>query len=416
MKKRTLTDKFIRGLREPCEVTDAKTTGLAFRVWPSGFKTWRFRYRSPEVTKDGAKVLRSASLGEYAPGREDSVGLAEARDRAEAYRRAIRDGVDPVEQDKRERRVAEVERAATVRRLGERFVAEYAKPRKKSWKEDKRQLASFVYPAWGDRPAREITRADVRALVAVKARDAPVAANRLHALLSRLFNWACEQDVVDASPVAGTKAPTKETSRQRVLTDDEVKAFWSATEPRDLDDPDDERMTPSMSAFWRLRLVTAQRAVEVAGMRWRELDLESGWWTIPPERSKNGESHRVYLTDLARDVVATCPRVKGDPHVLVGARGKRAQRAARRKLALDDFRGHDLRRTAATIMGNVGVDWFAIGRVLNHEPPRGSTAVYVRSTFDREKRAALESLERRLRAIVKGEARGAEVIPLARSA
>jgi integrase len=167
-------------------------------------------------------------------------------------------------------------------------------------------------------------------------------------------------------------------------------------------------MSAPMSAAWRLRLLTAARKVEVEKMRWSEIDGD--WWTIPGERSKNGKSHRVPLSDLALEALAGLERV--NDYVLAGARGKRKQAAGARLIAIDDFQGHDLRRTAASMMASAGVARHVIGRVLNHADG-GVTAVYDRHSYDGEKRAALDALARKVRSIVEpGE--GAEVVPIRR--
>lgn len=170
-------------------------------------------------------------------------------------------------------------------------------------------------------------------------------------------------------------------------------------------------MPAPMAAFYRLRLLTAQRGGEVVAMRWRDIDIEQDWWTIPAAGSKNKLAHRVPLTASAVSIVAALlATAKADEdYVLAGARGKRQQAEAAALLTVDDFRGHDLRRTAASFMASAGIPRLTISKILNHVE-RTVTAVYDRHSYDPEKRVALEWWAGRLLAIVKDEERG-KVLP-----
>ena len=362
----TLTARFVATVTPDAnrrEYFDRSVTGLALRVSPTGGKSWVLLYRA-------GRRLRRWTLGRY-----PTLSLAEARDQARAGLRAVTVGNDPAHA-KRERRDA-----VTVAELAERYLVEYAQPRKRSWKEDRRLLEHKVLPAWRHQTARDIQRADVRALVqAVAARGAPIAANRLRALLHTLFAFAVAQDILEANPVAHVPRPGVERRRDRVLTADEIRTFWSGL--------DDE--APAMAAALRLRLVTAQRGGEIHDMRWRDVDLATRWWTIPAERSKNGLPHRVPLTDPALDLINTLPETDPEAYVVAGARGKRQRSQAIGQLGLDDFRGHDLRRTAASHMASAGVSRLVIGKILNHAEP-SVTAVYDRHSYDAEKREALDT-------------------------
>ena len=387
-----MTDKHIRAARpreKQYEIADAKTQGLTLRVLPSGVKTWSFRYR---IGRRWGRV----SLGPF-----PAVSLRDARDQGREHLGAVKKGRDP-SQEKREKALAE-----TFGELANLYIEQYAKPRKRSWKEDLRKIKVEVPKGWKNRRASEITRRDVREVIEAKALASPLAANRLRALLHTLFAFAVEREIVSFNPVAGTPRPIDERQfqRQRVLTEDEIRTFWKATEPTG--EPD--TMPPAMSAFWRLHLVTAQRLGEVNTMRWKDLDHENKMWTIPPERTKNKLQHRVPLSDLAIEIITGVEQY--NEYVVAGARGKRQQAEAARLISLDDFRGHDLRRTAASFMAAAGIPRHHIGRVLNHAE-RGVTAIYDRHSYDREKRIALERWARKLRVIVeRGE--GGEVVPFA---
>ncbi len=376
-------------------VNDALIAGLALRVSPQGQKTWSVRYRI-------GRRLRRLTIGGY-----PVLSLADARQRAKDALKMASDGVDPVFA-KQERRDAD-----TFGDFAKTYISEHAKPRKKSWKVDQMRLDIDVLPTWKHRPVKEITRRDVRDLLdTIAARPAPIVANRVRSLLHKLFNVAIQLDVVELNPVTATRKPGVEQQRDRVLTHDEIRRFWTACEALPLE----------MRAAWKLRLLTAQRGGEVFGMRWQDVDLDDGWWTIPSSSSKNKLPHRVPLSTSALKIVTAVRAHRNEQlqaqknpkppmFVLRTARGKRQQAKAAATFKVDDFRGHDLRRTAASLMAGSGVSRLVISKILNHVE-RGVTAVYDRHSYDNEKKIALESWARTLTAII-DQKDGANVVPFA---
>src|SRR5581483_9786101 len=154
----------------------------------------------------------------------------------------------------------------------------------------------------------------------------------------------------------------------------------------------------------------AQRGGEVYGMQWSDVDLETGWWTIPATSAKNKKAHRVPLSKPVLDLLAQL-KVKADDalkkhpdskravYVLRNARGKRQQAQVAAVFGVENFRGHDLRRTAASLMTGSGVPRLTVSKILNHVES-GVTKVYDRHSYDPEKRAALDQWARQLAAIV----------------
>ncbi|MBK9239389.1 MAG: tyrosine-type recombinase/integrase [Acidobacteria bacterium] len=345
------------------EYFDSAMPGLALRVTPTGAKSWTVLYRH-------RGRLRRLTLGS-----ESVVTLAAARDRARDELHGVTKGADPatVKQDGR--------KAETIADLADTYIERWAKPRKRSWKADDNLLRKKILPAWKQRAIRDITRQDVIRLVDGVAETAPIVANRVAALLSKMFAFALDRDLVTASPAVRIPRPGTEQARDRVLTEDELRALWKAF----------SALEPPMAAFYKLRLVTAQRGGEVASMRWRDVDLESAWWTIPSASSKNKLAHRVPLSQTALDLITALQHDKSKPEdfVLEGARGKRQQAEAAAMLPVKDFRGHDLRRTAASLMVGSGVSRLTVSKILNHVE-RSVTAVYDRHSYDAEKRAALD--------------------------
>lgn len=357
------------------EYYDSVVTGLMLRVTPKGVKTWRVFYRHRGRNK-------RVTLGTV-----DAIGLAEARDRARTALEQVRDGLDPAS----EKRLAK--QAQTIDDLITDFIEKYSKRRKRSWREDQRMLIANVLPVWKHRAIADIKRRDVRQLIEDIAVRAPVGANRVLAVVRKMLNFAVDQEIIETNPAARFARPTQETSRDRVLTGEEIRQAWA----------DFEALSIEMAATFKLRLVTAQRGIEVRSMRWCDVDLQSGWWTIPATVAKNKLGHRVPLSPMALAILKGLGAEAGiaspDAYVLAGARGRRQQTEAAATFSVKNFRGHDLRRTAASIMTGSGVPRLVVSRILNHVE-KGVTAVYDRHSYDAEKRAALDKWSAQLQGII----------------
>jgi integrase len=381
----TLTDRVIRTIKatgKRVEYIDQKVPGLALRVMPSGAKSWTIRYRH-------RGRLRRMTLGSLS-----IVPLVKARERARDLFHDASKGTDPALAKQAGRKVE------TIGDLAILYIEKWAKPRKRSWKADDNLLRRKVLPRWKQRAIVDITRQDVRQLVeSVAEAGAPVVANRVASLVSKMFAFAVDRDPVAMSPAVRIPRPAQERARDRVLTETELQTLWQAF----------NTLNAPMAAFYKLRLLTAQRGGEVALMRWTDIDLEPGWWTIPAEQSKNRLAHRVPLTGPAVSILAALLSVAHKDAMCVlgahqrkagaGARGKRQQAIAAATFGVNDFRGHDLRRTAASIMAAGGVPRLTIKKILNHAE-RDITAVYDRHSYDPEKRSALEWWAAKLMAIV----------------
>ena len=411
-----LTDRQVRTLsagRTPIDVRDGELRGLILTVLPSGLKQFaiRYRYRGKQ---------RRHVLGAH-PG----LSLARARKLARNAQTAIDGGRDPAG----EQQAAKRTRTDTVEALVTDYLAKHARKHKRSAHEDERILERDVLPHWRGRSVRELTRRDVRALIErVADRGSPIMANRLLAIVRKMLNFAVDHDWIEANPASRVEKPGREVSRERVLTDDEIRRVWRLLShfpttaerpapgrrraPGEKDDPICP-LAPALAAVLKARLLTAQRGGEVARMRWSDLDLVTGWWTIPGTFTKNGEPHRVPLTADVLALIqahapdADTPDTERPEYVFVGRVGvavlDRAKKAPAiiAKLLKFDFRGHDLRRTAATKMAEAGIPREHIARVLNHvEGGPRATKVYDRYSYDQEKRTALEAWARRLTAIL----------------
>jgi len=437
MKKMTFTDTMIRKLKaEDSEYTRSEGNGFTIRVMPSGSKTWLYLYNF-----DGKR--RKMNLGGY-----PEVTLETARTRFEDARRQVKNGIDPMaaaEEAKEARR-----KAPTVADLVAEYIERHAKRFKRSWAKDEQILNRDIIPAWGKRKAADITKRDViHLLEGIVNRGAPAMANNCFQIVRKMFNYAVEKDILQHTPCTGVKLPSPKQHRERALSEAEIQILFTNLDRTDLN------MTDDVKRALKLILVTAQRPGEVSGMHSKEIDGK--WWTIPSERAKNGKAHRVYLTDFALKLIGpleiTDPETgeigpkgyifrspvkekKGKPidqpigdtalAVAVGralatpltdktgkplftAEGKPA---TENRLGIEHFTPHDLRRTAATFMAEAGEMNEVIDAVLNHAKG-GIIKVYNVFKYDKQKQAALEAWERKLKSIITGEA--GNVIPFRRT-
>ena len=412
------TDMLIKNMKpEDRKYYRREAGGFTIRVMPSGVKTWLFIY-----TFEGKR--KEMNLGLYcdADGKT-GVSLADARERFNDATKLLKNGIDPgaVERlQQEERRLA-----PTVADLCDEYIKKWAKPRKKSWENDERALNIDVIPAWGKFKAKDIRKRDVVLLLeGVVKRGSPVMANRLRALIHKMFTFAMDRDIIEANPCAGVKPLAPEKPKERALAEEEIKSLWENLDKHDL------IMSPEIKRSLKLILATGQRPGEVAEMHRREINAR--WWTIPAERSKNGKSHRVYLTDTALEIIGEgkefifpSPRAKLDQAIGAGAlhcalrrniKGQEYRRKGTKKtykpkpedpnrLGLADFTPHDLRRTVATRMAELGIMEEIIDRVLNHSR-RGIIRVYNHYAYDKEIRGALEAWERKLNKIIAGRGAG----------
>jgi integrase len=168
-----------------------------------------------------------------------------------------------------------------------------------TYAETKRQIERDVLPHWRDMPLRDIKDRHVLKLINdIAAAGNGVTANRTFSRLRAFFNWSISQLRLETSPAKGLVAPVKEEARDRALSDDEIRWFWSGC----------EEIGWPFGPIARLLLLTAQRRDEVSKMSWSEIDLKKGVWVIPAERAKNSRAHEVHLSAGALAVLKGLPK------------------------------------------------------------------------------------------------------------
>jgi integrase len=384
-----LTDRQVKNLKAKTERYEVmEGNGFGIRVFPTGKKSWVFMCRF-----NGK--LRRITFGSY-----PQMTVAEAH---AAYGKALADlekgidvGANLVIANKENRN------ALTVSDLIQEYIEKWAKPNKRSWKEDSRILNKDVIVILGNKKAREVTKRDIIFLLdQVCQRGSPIAANRTLAVVRRMFNFAVERDILEFSPCYKVKAPAKENRCDRMLANDEIRIFWNGL--------GDANMFEISKIALQLQLVTAQRKAEIVSAEWDELDLKDNWWTIPAEKAKNGRLHRVPLSDLALQLLEKLkplsnnsrwlfPSPKGDAHIAPTAIDHALRRNLEKFPDVKAFTPHDLRRTAASHMTALGISRLVVSKLLNHVE-NSVTAIYDRHSYDEEKRLALNAWSKKLATI-----------------
>ena len=405
---RALTVKAVEALKaDPVkrqEVPDPALSGLYLVIQPSGAKSWALRYRF------GGKP-KKLTLGKW-----PLMGVADARAAASEAIGAVEHGTDPgaaKQRAKAERRDADLSERDKIKTL----VALYGKRHLSTLKSGatvQRELDRHVVAKWGDRDIQDIAKRDVIDLLdAIADSGRIVTANRVRAYLSKFFNWCVDRDVIEVSPAMGVKPVAKETSRDRVLSDDELRWFWAACEAEG----------QPWGALGKVLLLTGQRLSEVAGMT--DGELQGDEWHLPADRTKNKRAHMVPITAAVREALDTIERIDGPAglyHTTNGrtplsgynkGRGYLADRMmqiasheAGKPVEIPHWTFHDLRRTAATNMARIGIPVRVTEAVLNHVSGTGGgiVGVYQRHDYADEKRQALEAWGKFVVLLVMGKA------------
>ena len=257
----TLTTRSVETMKPPPnrrEIADRHLPGLYLVLQPSGAKSWAVRYRHGGTT-------RKHTLGSY-----PALDLKAARDLAAKALRGVAEGRDPGREKAYQRTVKPDTVAAVVAQFVELHCKRKNRPR--TAQETERLLTLHVLPRWRSRLLKDITRRDVRDLLnGIVESGTPIAANRTLSAVRKLFNWAVGEEIIAVSPCAGVKPPTPERSRDRVLSDAELRQVWHAS----------EQIGGPFAALIKLLLLTGQRRDEVARMTWAEVDLDAALWTLP---------------------------------------------------------------------------------------------------------------------------------------
>jgi integrase len=369
---------------------DGDLSGFGLRVKPSGSKSFLIQYRPKGMT-----VTRRFTLGKW-----PVLKVEAARVKAMAELAAIANGANP----SKDRKDAIALRSDTLADAIELYLATTQRGKLRKAADVEKLFAKYVTPLLGKRPRREITRADVKDVLAKVVEGATrgpgyVMANHVLKRLHELFAWMVREEHVERDPTEGI-TPHAEQARDRVLDDRELRLVWQAS----------EQLTYPTKHLVQLLLLTGQRRTEVGEIKLSELDLDQRLWTLPRDRSKTATVHEVPLSDAAWAVVqdAIAERTKlagnqpwtyllvtradvpiGDYSDIKEATDKAiASLVQKGQPPVPHWTFHDLRRSLRTRLGQLGVQPHISEMVIGHQKG-GVVAIYDRYTYRPEKLDAL---------------------------
>jgi len=373
MSTQRLTDKMLRGLKPAAsgqiDVWDELLLGFGVRVGTTGRKSFFVG------TRINGRYKRITLKPPY-----DLLSLADARVKAKAIMSDAHAGIGPELRKKREEK-------GTFGAVAKSFMQDYAKNHRT--RDEMQRIIDRYLAEWHERQISEITRGEIKELLRVKARTAPIMANRIKALVSKIFTWALKEEIIEASPALSLDPPggsEKDRERTRTLSADEIRLVWNSF----------DKLGYPWGPLFKMLIITGQRCGEVGGMKWSEITDDG--WHVPNERAKSGRGHLIPLSSLAREILDEVPEI--GELVFRTRLGSWSWAKERVDAKIPHWRLHDLRRTFATHLRSLGVDRLVVSKLLNHAEG-GVTKIYDRYTADPEKSAAMERWANRLREIIK---------------
>jgi integrase len=408
--RKVLTDKALKAIKPAPKgkrviVADAIVPGLGIRVTERGHKTYIFgaRFGGPSshfVRREIAEV--------------GAVTLAAARTKAREWHELLRQGLDPAILRQQERQQREQERMDELREqqnsflsVCESYFAHIKRAGHRKAADMEREIRNELVKPWAARSIADITSQDLVAVIdRIAARGATYQAHQIFGRARSLFSWAIARGVygLEKSPCDRLRPKDligEKKSRQRVLTDAEVGAFWRAT----------STMGYPWGPLFQILLLTGQREGEWANARWSEIDLEERLFTVPSERYKTGSTHLVPLSDDVMALLEELPRFAGSDYLFTATSGELPVRGfTKPKLKLDalmmkelgevpPFTVHDLRRTVRTRLSALRISDRVAEQILGHGA-KGIQRVYDLHKFQEEMTEALDAWALRLRVIV----------------
>ena len=376
---------------------DDELPGFGIRLRAGGKRVWIIQYRV-----DGRQ--RRVTIGDAR-----KVDLKAARAEAEKRFAQITLGRDP----QAEKSAAKVKAAVRMGPLADQYLTlKEDKVRRNTYVADKRYLTTYWKPLRSS-PVEAITRRTIAArLNEIVLEHGATAAARARQSLSAFFSWLIREGIADVNPVIGTNDPASHIdARDRVLTEAELRAIWSASGETDF------------GRIIRLLMLTGCRRDEIGGLKWSELDLDRGLLSIPGTRTKNHHALNLTLPAKAVSILRITHRRESRDYVF-GERGGaycawsystltlNSRIAEQQGAPIAAWRLHDLRRTAATLMAEIGVAPHVVEAILNHRGGHkaGVAGIYNRATYEVEIKRALAIWADHLLSIVEGTS--PKVVPM----
>ncbi len=347
-----ITKRFVESItpdsKETLKYWDSDLKGFGVIVLPSGRRTYCIQYRNADRIKKRMKL-----------GVHGQITTEEARVLAKKQLSQVIHGEDPVEQRKSEAGLPRMKDLAVqyFERHGER-------KRTKSQKEDQSMLDRFILPALGEKRVSQVTFYEIQTLH-LKLKNTPYRANRILALLSKMFTLAVSWKWRTDNPVLGIERYQEE-KRDRWLNDEELERFWTIL---------DAYPTHLTSYVFKFLVLTGARKGEALQATWDQFDLEKGIWTKPAHLTKQNKKEHLPLSDKALEVLNVIKKLtpQSSTYVFPGKMdGKPLQeiktfwKRVLKEAKLENVRIHDLRHTHASHLVSSGLSLSVVGKLLGH--------------------------------------------------
>ncbi len=423
---RSLADEFCQKLKprdKPIYVRDSQVKGLVLRIMPAGSKSWIFCYS----VKEGDKWReRRKGLGPFRQGRNDAAGLTvpAARSLAEEMKHQVKHkGADPIE-DKRQQAIERAKEKAgrvLVKDLFERWYATDLINRKDKGMEARRMMLKDVIPFIGDLNIKDVRKGHIAEITdRLLQRGVNRMAKVVFSLIRQMFRFALNRDLLEIDPTAmisKTSIGGSNVERDRVLSNEEISELAIKLLDANITEI-------NVIALW-IALATCCRIGEILRTQWSHVDRDKKIWRIPPENSKNGKEHIVFLSDFAFNQFEKLHTISGgsewcfpasrtNSHVCpktitkqVADRQRngssylnRTKQTSTLILSRGIWKPHDLRRTGATLMSSLGVLPEVAERCLNHTEENKIKRIYQRYGYENEMKHAWETLGNHLAKII----------------
>jgi integrase len=392
-RRQSLTEKQLASLpraRRRYIQKDPEMRGHYVRVPPEGPIVFCAVARSPITHKAIWATL----------GNTSEINIVEARDRCREAIKRIRAGQPVIE--------PHPPAPETLAAIAANWLTRYVDRNKlRTSAELHRQVDKYIVPVLGDRPFIDIKRSDIALFLdAMEDKHGPPMADAILSTLRAMANWYASRDDNYTPPFTRNmrRTPPQDRRRDRILNDNEICKIWQAA---------DDFNVVQFGAVVKLLLLTGQRLSKVQNLRWDDIDAD-GVWTIRTDAREKQNAGRLKLPQAAIAIINAQPRLVSSPYVFISRTGSNgySKAAFDDRCGVADWRLHDLRRTARSLMSRAGVLSEHAERVLGHAIA-GIEGVYNRYSFDAEKAAALERLAQLIQLII--DPRTDSVVPLVAS-
>jgi integrase len=394
-RRQRLTDLQVANL--PCRATryfhsDPEMPGHGVRVYPAGPSAFYV------IARDAFKKQRWVRIGGTA-----EMSIEQSRERAGPVIRRLKDGLEPFEPPKPKPDTV----AAVVETWLKRHVEKNAL---RTGTETRRIIERHVLPVWKDHPFADIRRSDIAGLLdAVEDKHGAWVADSVLSALRAVASWYASRNDTYVLPFTRNmrRVPEHVRTRERILSDDELRAVWKTAEK-----------SGSFGAFLQVLLLTGQRREKVATMKWDDV-APDGTWTIPTEAREKGNPGTLKLPPAVLAIINAQPRLVSNSHVFAGRGDGHINRfshwhaAFRARCRVDDWTLHDCRRTARSLLSRTGVRPDIAERTLGHRVGGAIAQTYDRHAYTDEIGNALAKLASLIEQIVRGEP-GGNVVPMVR--